>query len=85
MRPMLALRISEDTGMPCAQIPQQFVWELVEYLSLQRVRVTYAFNYSIQRFTVSFPRTELESAQQILNEWTCSEALRVPECVHREL
>jgi hypothetical protein len=43
------------------------MWDLVEYLSYQRVGVTY--QYHATYFTVTFPRMDLESAQRILDEW----------------
>jgi hypothetical protein len=43
------------------------MWDLVEYLSYQRVVVNYAYHAS--HFTVSFPRCDIDSAQKILNNW----------------
>jgi hypothetical protein len=57
----------DSTGMPCAQVPFQCMWELVEYLSYQRVAATY--HYEASYFTVTFPRMDLETSQRILDEW----------------
>jgi hypothetical protein len=54
-------------GLPHAQVPFQCMWNLVEYLSYQRVTVTYTYQESY--FTVTFPRMDREAAQRILDEW----------------
>jgi len=43
------------------------MWDLVEYLSYQRVVVNYEYHASY--FTVTFPHMDAESAQRILDEW----------------
>ncbi len=64
-----ALVVTLDPAeIPCAEVPFPCMWDLVEYLSYQRVVVSYQYHAS--HFTVSFPRLDLESAQQILNNWT---------------
>jgi hypothetical protein len=50
------------------------MWELVEYLSYQRVAVLY--HYDVSHFTVTFQRTDLESVLGLLDEWVHA---RVPE------
>ena len=55
------------TGLPGAKVPFACIWDLVEYLSCQRVAVTYQCHPS--HFTVTFQRTDMESAQYILDEW----------------
>ena len=57
----------DPCGLPCAQVPFPCMWDLVEYLSYQRLGVTY--QYHATYFTVTFPRMDLDSAQQILDEW----------------
>ena len=54
-------------GCPSAQVPFPCMWDLVEYLSYQRVVVNYEYHAS--HFTVTFPRMGLESAQRIVDEW----------------
>lgn len=54
-------------GLPAVQVPFSCMWDLVEYLSYQRVVVNYAYHAS--HFTVSFPRSDVESAQRIMNNW----------------
>ena len=66
MRQRLNVTI-DGNGLPCAQVPFQCMWNLVEYLSYQRVTVTYTYQESY--FTVTFPRMVREGAQQILDEW----------------
>ncbi len=68
MRIKLDVQISEQTGLPYAVVPSSCMWDLVEYLSFQRVQVTY--DYRATHFTVCFPRTDLAGAQAILDEWS---------------
>lgn len=66
MRQRLSVSLSSD-GLPSAQVPFECMWNLVEYLSYQRVTVTYTYQDSY--FTVTFPRMDREGAQRILDEW----------------
>jgi hypothetical protein len=62
----------DSAGLPCAQVPFASMWDLVEYLSYQRLVVSY--QYEASHFTVSFPRMDMESAQRFLDAWS-----KVPE------
>ena len=62
----------DDFGLPCAKVPCSCMWELVEYLSYQRVAVIYRYHAS--HFTVTFQRMDLESAQRLLDEWVHAES-----------
>ena len=53
--------IPDTTGLPSAEVPFPCMWDLVEYLSYQRVAVIY--HYFPSHFTVTFLRTDVESAQ----------------------
>ena len=66
MRQRLSVKL-DATGLPSADVPFPCMWDLVEYLSYQRVVVSYQYHAS--HFTVTFPRMEMEGAQRILNEW----------------
>ena len=57
----------DESGIPFALIPSGDIWGLMEYLSFQRVVVTYQYHAS--HFTVTFPRMDAECAQLILDEW----------------
>ena len=57
----------DSTGLPFAMVPFHCMWELVEYLSYQRVAATYRYESSY--FTVTFPRMDVDSSQRILDEW----------------
>lgn len=70
MQRKLEVQISEQTGLPYAIVPSCCMWDLVEYLSFQRVHVTY--DYRATNFTVCFARTDQASAQAILDEWSRS-------------
>ena len=63
--------ISEATGLPIAEIADRDVWELVEFLSIQRIRVTYTYN--LQNFIVSFHHSDVDSAQAVIDEWARSQ------------
>jgi len=73
MKEQMELLISQETGHPCACIPNALVWDLVEYLSVQRVRASYDFDAN--QFKVSFPGMSIERAQALLNEWLAVETL----------
>ena len=73
MRYTLAV-ILDPQGIPCAEIPLTCMWDLVEYLSIQRVAATYEYHAS--HFKVTFTRLDLPSAQHILNQWS---RLQAPE------
>ena len=61
---------TDPSGIPQADVPLNSMWDLVEYLSYQRVSVSY--HYHSTHFTVSFPRRDASEAQRILDEWTTS-------------
>ena len=67
--------IPDTTGLPSAEVPFPCMWDLVEYLSYQRVAVIY--QYYPAHFTVTFLRTDMESAQDILDEWLHAGALEL--------
>jgi hypothetical protein len=54
-------------GVPVAQIPPQHLWELVEYLSGQRLSVHYS--YHGEGFEVRFPRMTVAEARRTLDAW----------------
>ena len=64
-QPLIA--ILDATGLSCAAVPFPCMWDLVEYLSYQRVAVVY--HYHASHFTVTLPRMDVASAQRILDEW----------------
>jgi len=61
---------TDPSGVPQAEVPLTSMWDLVEYLSYQRVAV--AYHYRATHFTVTFPRQDISTAQRILDEWTAS-------------
>ena len=69
MRQRLIVTI-DSSGIPQADVPLTSMWDLVEYLSYQRVAVSY--HYRATHFTVSFPRQDVSAAQRILDEWAAS-------------
>jgi len=70
------LIVSPDaTGLPSAEVPFPCMWDLVEYLSSQRVMAIY--HYYPSYFTVTFPRMDMQSAQDIVDEWVHADALEL--------
>jgi hypothetical protein len=63
--------VSEQTGRPIARIPSKSIWEFVEFLSIQRIRVSYTYDQN--DFIVSFLNFDPERAQRIVNEWANSQ------------
>jgi GTPase SAR1 family protein len=66
MRQRLTITM-DPTGLPSAEVPFPSMWDLVEYLSYQRVVTNYQYHAS--HFSVTFPRLDAERAQRLLDEW----------------
>jgi len=62
-----SFRVHLSDNFPWAVVPNRWIWDLVEFLALQRTQVTYT--YSAEEFIVSFPRMELDQVQQLLTQW----------------
>ena len=73
MRQRLLL-VADVHGVPHAEVPFSSMWDLVEYLSLQRIAVSY--QYQATHFVVTFPRMDCNTAQRVLDEWTSSHLLQ---------
>jgi hypothetical protein len=58
---------ADPDGFPYAEVPPSRMWDLVEYISFHRVAVI--CSYHEPNFTVTFARSDLETAQRILDEW----------------
>jgi hypothetical protein len=58
---------ADGAGFPHAEVPFECMWELVEYLSWQRIAVTYQYHET--HFVVTFPRHNAQMAQQVLDRW----------------
>jgi hypothetical protein len=71
MRPQLNV-MTDSTGLPYAEVSASSMWDLVEYLSYQRISVTY--QYHATHFTVTFLRQGLTMAQQLLDAWASAGA-----------
>jgi hypothetical protein len=54
-------------GVPVAYVPASSLWDLVEFLSYQRVSVTYRFEET--HFAVVFPKSDLATAERLLADW----------------
>ncbi len=66
--------ICEETGMPCVRVPGEAMWDLLEYLSQQRVRTTYDFETA--HCTVFFPYMDRDTSQKLMDEWARSQSLK---------
>ena len=60
-------------GSPVAYVPTSCMWGLVEYLSFQRVSVTYHFERD--HFDVVFPKSDIATAERLLEDWAHGRAL----------
>jgi hypothetical protein len=63
----LVVQVSERTGLAYARVPGNAMWELVEYLGIQRTQVHYG--YSEDGFIVTFLRLGKDAAQGLLDAW----------------
>ena len=76
----LETQIAEPSGLVYARVPGTVMWDLVEYLSTQRVMVRYG--YVAGGFTVTFLRLGKAAAQRVLDAWvTVGEAQPPTESV----
>ena len=64
----LKIVAEEETQLPRAEVPSEWLWSLVDYLSLQRIAVSY--QYHAANFSVTFQRIGREAAQRIVDEWS---------------
>ena len=62
----LHIRLLEEEP-PQVQIPNQYMWDFVEYVAFQRVHVNYT--YCDEHFVVSFPSMDRAGVQRLLDEW----------------
>jgi hypothetical protein len=65
--PRFEIEPAQNETCPRAAVSNNDVWDLVEYLAIQRVMVTYT--YSADRFIVTFPHLDHEAACRLLDEW----------------
>ena len=79
MLPKLEVKLSDYTGLPYAEVPISAMWDLVEYLSYQRIAVSY--EYRMPHFTVCFLRSDLLTAQRLLDDWATAGMRQLLEVV----
>jgi hypothetical protein len=68
MRIDLEVRVSERTGLAYLRVPGNCMWDLVEYLAMNRTQVYYG--YSREGFTVTFLKLGKDSVKALLGGWT---------------
>ena len=66
MRPHLKV-YTDDHGYPFACVPDEWMWDLVDYLSLHRLNLSYHFEGG--GFRVSFRCKTAAAAQRLLENW----------------
>jgi hypothetical protein len=71
MREKLEIQTFHQTDVPIVSVNPDAVWDLVEYLSWQRVAVNYS--YEGGHFVVRFTRSDRATAQKFVDEWYTSE------------
>jgi hypothetical protein len=67
MKRSYQLAVDTQTGVPVAEVAHRDTWELVEFLSCQRITVFYS--HSENHLIVRFPCMNAASAQQLLSDW----------------
>ena len=67
----LQVTIGPD-GHPVVDVPAACLWDLVDYLSIQRVSVSYHFKQT--HFTVVFPKSDTTTVERLLRDWSASSA-----------
>ena len=72
MTPRLKIQVSPKSNLPCAIVPHEAMWSLVEYLAFRRVHVSYS--YQETSFTVCFIHSDALAAQEILDDWYAFES-----------
>lgn len=68
MRHNYRIDLDNPNGVPLVQIDKAEIWDLVEYLSNQRIAANY--NYRGDCFIVRFPHLGPAAAQALLDQWT---------------
>ena len=64
---MHTVATADHQGVPAAQIASERLWDLVEFLSAQRLSVHYS--YLGEHFEVRFPRMSVAEVQRTLDQW----------------
>ncbi len=70
MKPHLTVHL-DHAGHPYALVPDDWLWELVEYLSYQRLHVSYHFGGP--HFAVTFQGQNPQQVQELLDHWAAEE------------
>ncbi len=61
------LTVFTQHGHPCVDVPVNWLWDLAEYLAMQRLTVTYHF--ADTHFEVEFPKSDAATIQTVLQDW----------------
>ena len=71
MRRTCKVMLDRVTNKPYVNVAHGEMWDLVEYLSIQRAAVNYS--YCENHFTVHFLHLDGTQAQELLDDWTNAE------------
>ena len=80
MKTAPVVSMASDTDHPFATIPEHQVWDLVEFMSFARVRVSYTYDNAA--FRVNFLQVGMEQAQRLLNDWAGLDSFDAMEVFH---
>lgn len=79
MRTQSRVRILERSGLPSVCIPENAIWDFVEYMETHQNEVLYGYYYSTDGFTVCFHRMDEFSVQNLLDAWMATRQPRVDD------
>jgi hypothetical protein len=68
MHPESSIELTDESGIPAARVPHELAWDLVDYLSAQRLCVTY--RYQATSVIAYFHHTDLAAVQNLLDRWS---------------
>ena len=66
----LEVLLCKETGVPYLEVPSEFMWQLLEYFALHRVRTIY--DYDTHHLTAFFLYCDRDTAQRLVGEWSRS-------------
>ena len=68
MRQEIHIELTDEAGIPVARVPHELAWDLVDYLSNQRLAVTY--RYQEAHVIAYFHHSDRASVQKLLDSWS---------------
>ena len=68
MKHEIHIELTDEAGIPVARVPHELAWDLVDYLSNQRLCVTYRYQES--HVVAYFHHTDRAIVQKLLDSWS---------------